>query len=200
MLKCGRSHCVLRLPRFRVLVAVLHQLLRLTNQRHNQVKLFLCRTITTTARAISRALAESLPSLLSSLQDSSGGNANMAATSGHSSGPSNSAHYPASSSSGTPCSTSQSSGTLVVPLIISTYISFDCPSVVSTLPTTSSANLPVVVGGSYGGATGSVSSTFPSLNKAFVVGPGYAPVLYKFVSKNFSQAFCRPGRPTSRQY
>ena len=124
----------------------------------------------------------------------------MAATSGHSSGPSNSAHYPASSSSGTPCSTSQSSGTLVVPLIISTYISFDGPSVASTLPATSSANLPVVVGGSCGGATGSVSSTFPSLNKAFVVGPGYSPVLYKFVSKNFSQAFCRPGRPTSRQY
>ncbi|CAH3175296.1 unnamed protein product, partial [Porites lobata] len=102
----------------------------------------------------------------------------MAATSGHSSGPSNSAHYPASSSSGTPCSASQSSGTVVVPLIISTYISFDGPSVASTLPATSSANLPVVVGGSYGGATGSVSSTFPSLNKAFVVGPGYAPVLY----------------------
>ena len=82
----------------------------------------------------------------------------------------------------------------------STYISFDGPSVVSTLPATSSANLPVVVGGSYGGATGSVSSTFPSLNKAFVVGPGHAPVLYKFVSKNFSRAFCRPARPTSRRY
>ena len=199
MPKCGRSLCLLRLRRFRVLVAVLHQLLWLTNQRHNQVNLFLCRTITT-AQAISRALAESLPSLLSSLQDSSGGNANMAATSGHSSGPSNSTHYPASSSSGTPCSTSQSSGTLVVPLIISTYLSFDGPSVVSTLPTTSSANLPVVVGCSYGGATGSVSSTFSSLNKAFVVGPGYAPVLYKFLSKNFSRFFCRHGPPTSRQY
>ena len=200
MLKCGHSHCLLRLPRFRVLVVVLHQLLRLTNQRHNQVNLFLCRTITTTAHAISRALAESLSSLLSSLQDSSGGNANMAATSDHSSGPSNSTHYPASSSSGTPCSTSQSSGTLVVPLIISTYISFDGPSVVSTLPAMSSANLPVRVGGSYGGATGSVSSTLPSLDKAFVVGPGYAQALYKFFSKNFSRAFCRPGRPTSRQY
>ena len=114
MPKCGRGHCLLWLPHFRVLVAVLHQLLQLTNQRHKQVNLFLCRTITTTAQAISRALAESLPSLLSSLQDSSGGNANMAATSG----PSNSTHYPASFSSGTPCSTSQSSGTLVVPLII----------------------------------------------------------------------------------
>ena len=199
MLKCGRSHCLLRLPRFRVLVAVLHQLLRLTHQRHNQVNLFLCRTITTTAQAISRALAESLPSLLSSLH-SSGGNTNMAATSGHLSGPSNSTHYQASSSSGSPCSTSQSSGTLVVPLNISTYISFDGPLVVSTLPATSSANLPVVVGGSYGGATGSVSSTFPSLNKVFLMGPGYAPVLYKLVSKNFSRASCRPGRPTSRQY
>ena len=59
---------------------------------------------------------------------------NIAATSGHSSGPSNSTHYLVSSSSGTPCSTSQSSGTLVVPLNISTYISFDGPSVVSTLP------------------------------------------------------------------
>ena len=31
--------------------------------------------------------------------------------------------------------------------------------------------------------TGSESSTFPNLNKAFVVGPGYAPVPYKIVSK-----------------
>ena len=36
----------------------------------------------------------------------------------------------------------------------------------------SGENLPVVVGGSCGGAIGSVPSTFPSLNKAFVVGPG----------------------------
>ena len=113
----------------------------------------------------------------------------MAATSGHSSGPSNSTHYPASSSSGTPCSTSQSSGTLDVPLIFLTYISFDGPSVVSTLPATSSTNLPVAVRGSYGGATGSVSSLFPSLNKAFVVGPGYAPVLYKLVSKSLARLF-----------
>ena len=56
MPKCGRGHCLLWLPRFRVLVAVLHQLLRLTNQRHNQVNLFLCRTITTTAQG-SRGIA-----------------------------------------------------------------------------------------------------------------------------------------------
>ena len=31
--------------------------------------------------------------------------------------------------------------------------------------------------------TGSESSTFPNLNRAFVVGPGYAPVPYKIVSK-----------------
>ena len=72
---------------------------------------------------------------------------------------------------------------------ISTYISFDGPSEVSTLPSTSSANLPVAVRGSYGGATGSVSSLFPSLNKAFVVGPGYAPVLYKLVSKSLARLF-----------
>jgi len=47
----------------------------------------------------------------------------------------------------------------------------------------SSANLPVVGRGSCGGMTGSESSTFPNLNKAFVVGPGYAPVPYKIVSK-----------------
>ena len=39
-----------------------------------------------------------------------------------------------------------------------------------------------MVGGSCGGMTRSVSSTFPSLNKAFVVGPGCAPVRYKLVS------------------
>ena len=137
----------------------------------------------TLAQAISRALAESLPPLLSSLRDSSGGNSNMAATSVPLSSASTSTQSPASSSSGTPGSTSQSSGTLVVPSFISTYSSSGGPSVVSSLPATSSANLPVVVGGSCGGATGTESSTFPNLNKAFVVGPGYAPVPYKLVSK-----------------
>ena len=95
----------------------------------------------------------------------------------------NSRQSPAFSSSGTPCSTSQFSGMLVVPSFILTYSSFGSPLFVSTLPATYSANLPVVVGGSCGSATGSESSTFPNLNKAFVVGPGYAPVRYKLVSK-----------------
>ena len=135
------------------------------------------------AQAISRTLAESLPPLLSSLRDSSGGNSNMAATSVPLSSASTSTQSPASSSSGTPGSTSQSSGRLVVPSFISTYSLSGGPSVVSSLPSTSSANLPAVVGGSCGGATGTESSTFPNLNKAFVVGLGYAPVPYKLVSK-----------------
>ena len=72
----------------------------------------------------------------------------MATTSGPLISASNSTQYPASLSSGTPCSTPQSSGTLVVPPFISTYSSFAGPAVVSSLPATSSANLPVVVGGS----------------------------------------------------
>ena len=107
----------------------------------------------------------------------------MAATSGPLSWTSTSTQSTASSSSGTPGPTSQSSGTLVVPSFISTYSSFGGSSIVSTLPATSSANLPVLVGGSCGGATGSESSTFPNVNKALVVGPGYAPVPYKLVSK-----------------
>ena len=70
-----------------------------------------------------------------------------------------------------------------MPPFISTYSSFGGPSVVSTLPATSPANLPLVVGGSCGGATGSESSAFPNLNKAFVMGPGYVEVPYKLVSK-----------------
>ena len=110
----------------------------------------------------------------------------MAATSVPLSSASTSTQSPASSSSGTPGSTSQSSGRLVVPSFISTYSLSGGPSVVSSLPSTSSANLPAVVGGSCGGATGTESSTFPNLNKAFVVGPGYAvvgTVPYKLVSK-----------------
>ena len=137
----------------------------------------------TLAQAISRALAESLPPLLSSLRDSSGGNSNMAATPVPLSSASTSTQSQTSSSSGTPGSTSQSSGTLVVPSFISTYSSSGGPSVVSSLPATSSANLPVVIGGSCGGATGTESSTFPNLNKAFALGPGYAPVPYKLVCK-----------------
>ena len=107
----------------------------------------------------------------------------MAATAGPLSSASTSTPPPASSSSGTPGPTSQSSGTLVVPSFISTYNSLGSPSVVSSLPATCSAKLPLVVGGSCGGATGIESSTFPNLNKAFVVGPGYAPIPYKLVFK-----------------
>ena len=135
------------------------------------------------AQAISRALTESLPPLLSSLRDSSGTNTNMAAMSGPLSLALNSTQSPAFSSSGTPCSTSQFSGTLVVPSFILSCSSFGSPLFVSTLPATYFANLPVVVGGSCGGATGSESSTFPNLNKAFVVGSGYAPVPYKLFCK-----------------
>ena len=141
------------------------------------------------AQAISMALVESLPSLLSSCRDSSGGNANMATTPGPLDWASNSIQSPTSLSSGTPCSTSQFSSTLVVPSYISTYNSFTSPSVVSTLPATSSTNLPVVVGGSCGGMTRSVSSAFPRLNKAFVVGPGCAPVQYKLVSTITARVF-----------
>ena len=74
------------------------------------------------AQAITRAFAESLPSVLSSLQDF-GRNTNIAATSGSFILALNSPQSPASSSSVTPCSISQSSGTLVVPSFISTYSS-----------------------------------------------------------------------------
>ena len=107
----------------------------------------------------------------------------MPVTFGPLSSASNSMPSLASSSSSTPCSTAQSSGKLAVPSFISTYSSFGGPSAVSTLPAMSSANLPVVGRGSCGGMIGSESSTFPNLNKAFVVGPGYAPVPYKIVSK-----------------
>ena len=86
------------------------------------------------AQAISMALAESLPSLLSSCRDSSGGNANMATTSGPLDSALNSIQSPTSSSSGTPCSTSQFSSTLVVPSYISTYNSFTSPSLSLLFP------------------------------------------------------------------
>ena len=76
-----------------------------------------------------------------------------------------------------------------MPSFISTYSSFGGISVVSTLPATSSANLAVVVGGACGGATGSESSTSANLNKAFVMGPGYAPVPYKLVFKITAELF-----------
>ena len=84
------------------------------------------------AQAISRALEESLPPLLSSLRDSSGGNSNMPTTPVPLSSASTSMQSPASSSSGTPGSTSQSSGTLLVPSFISTHSSSGGPSVVSS--------------------------------------------------------------------
>ena len=146
----------LRLPRLRILVAVLHQLLRLTHQLHHQVNLFLCRTTTLWHRHFQEL------SRTRFLWDYSGGNTNMAATTG-------------------------SFISVVVPSFISTYSTLGGPSVVSTLPASSAEPLPV--GGSCGGAIASVSSTFPSLYKAFVVGPGYAPVPYKIVSKIMAGLF-----------
>ena len=104
------------------------------------------------AQAFSRALADSLPSLLSSLRDYSGRNTNEAVMSGTFILGSNSTQSPASSSSVTPGSTSQSSGTLVVPSFISTYSTLGSPLVVSILPASSTEHFPVVVGGSCGGA------------------------------------------------
>ena len=72
---------------------------------------------------------------------------------------------------------------LLCPHLFQRTVHLAVVSVVSSLPATSSANLPVVVWGYCGGATGTESSTFPNLNKAFVVGPGYAPVPYELVSK-----------------
>lgn len=54
---------------------------------------------------------------------------------------------------------------------------------VSSFPAMSAKHLPIVVGGSCRVAIASVSSMFPSLNNTFMVGPGYAPVPYKLVSK-----------------
>ena len=167
--------CLLRLPRLRILVAVLHQLLRLTHQLHHQVNLFLCRittlwhrhfqglsqtrflrcclpfgiTVAGTQTWSRRLVLSSRPRIQHSLR--------------HPRAPLLPALRPSL----------QVPGTLVVPSFISTYSTLGGPSVVSTLPALSAKPLPI--GGSYGGVIVSVSSTFPSLYKAFVVGPGYAP-------------------------
>ena len=135
------------------------------------------------AQAISRALAESLPPLLSSLRDSSGGKSNMAATPVPLSPASTSTQSPASSSSDTPVLLPSLQVRLMCPHLFQRTVHLAVVLVVSSLPATSSDNLPVVVGSYCGGATGTESSTFPNLNKAFVVGPGYAPVPYELVSK-----------------
>ena len=80
----------------------------------------------TSAEAIPRALAESLLLLLSTLRGSSGRISNMAATSSPLSLASNTTQSSASSRSGTPCSTSQSSGMLVVPSFSHVFRQLDC--------------------------------------------------------------------------
>ena len=52
----------------------------------------------------------------------------------------------------------------------------------SQLPATSIANPPMVIGGSSSGATANFFSPH-TLNKAFVISPGYDPVPYKLVAK-----------------
>ena len=132
------------------------------------------------AQAISRALAESLPPLLPFPRDSSGENTNMPTTFGPLSSASNSMLSLASTSLGTSCSTMQSLGTLAVPSFISTYRSCGCLYSSRHVLRQLACSLGR---GSCSGMTGSESSTFPNLNKAFVVGPNYAPVPYKIVSK-----------------
>ena len=114
----------------------------------------------------------------------------MAATSGPLSSASTSTQSPASSSSGNPCSTSGIQEHLLCPRLFQLTAHLAVLRLPLLSPATSSANLPLVVGGSCGGATGSESSAFPNLNKAFVMGPGCAPVPYKLVSKiTASRAF-----------
>ena len=134
------------------------------------------------AQAFSRVLMDSLPSLLSSLRDYSGGNTNMATASGS---------FISASNSTVSGILELRYSRLYVPVFryagcssfISTYSTLGGPSVVSTLPALPAEHLPVGVGSSCGGAIASVSSTFPSLHKTFVVSPDYAPVPYKIVFK-----------------
>ena len=132
------------------------------------------------SQAISRALADSLPALLSSLRE------HVGESTGSSSGSvasSISTPLPLSLPASDPSQSSLSSGTLVVPSFISTYSTLSSPSVVSSLlPATSNTNPPLAVGGSLSGTSASSSSP-PTLDKAFVLGPGYTPVPYKLVAK-----------------
>ena len=87
------------------------------------------------------------------------------------------------STSTTASAASTTPGTLVVPSFISTFSTLGYPPMFSSqLPATSIANLPMVVRGSSSGAAANFSSLH-TLNKAFVIGPGYASVPYKLVAK-----------------
>ena len=133
-------------------------------------------------QAISTAFTASLPAMLSSLREHVG--QNTAA-----SGDQTASNLPSQllssliSNSTTASAASTTPGSLVVPSFISTSSTLGSPPMFSSqLPATSIAKPPMVVGGSSSGAAAKFSSLH-TLSKAFVIGPGYAPVPYKLVAK-----------------
>ena len=148
------------------------------------------------SRAFSQALGDTLPRIVAALQShsSSSSAAGYAASDTTSSGTTSSGS--AVINQPLPSSAGQSSGNLVVPPFISTYCtlgnsSLSSPSVFGSrgaangLPSSSQSFTPLF---SFGPNSTS-ASTSTSLNRPFVVGPGYSPIPEKLVTKIRSGQF-----------
>ena len=139
----------------------------------------------TLSQALSQALGQSLPQILAAFQ-ANGATSSSTSDAVQSFG--GMAHASNVASSSIP-SSSTTSGNVVVPSFISTYSTVGNPvfTALGQLPLMAISTPPTFVSPAWP-APG--TSTFaPSVGKAFVVGPGYAPIPAKLVAKITSGVF-----------
>ena len=143
----------------------------------------------TLAQVISQAFQQSLPQMLADFRENGAPNS-TSGTSGNSSAASSATSVPSTYTSTSTASRSSSlAGSVTVPSFFSTYSSVGIPVVPrASQPPVPALSAPSLFDSFLVPLTGSLTLA-PSVGKAFVVGPGYAPIPGKLVAKITSGAF-----------
>ena len=143
----------------------------------------------TLTQVISQAFQQSLPQMLADFRENGAPNS-TSGTSGNSSAASSATSVPSTYTSTSTASRSSSlAGSVTVPSFFSTYSSAGIPVVPrASQPPVPALSAPSLFDSFLVPLTGSLTLA-PSVGKAFVVGPGYAPIPEKLVAKITSGAF-----------
>ena len=142
----------------------------------------------TLSQAISQAFQQSLSQMLAALRENGAPNSTSSSSSGNSSAASFATSVPLTYTP-TACRSSSSAGSVTVSSFLSTYSSVGIPVVSrASQPPVTALSAPSLFDHSLVPSTSS-PTVAPSVGKAFVVGPGYAPIPGKLVAKITSDAF-----------
>ena len=146
----------------------------------------------TLSQAISQAFQQSLPQMLATFWENGALNSTSSSTSGNSSAAPFATSVPSTyPSTSTTCRSSSLAGSVTVPSFLSTYSSVGIPVVPrASQPPVPALSAPSLFDYSLVPSTSSPTLA-PSVGKAFVVGPGHAPILGKLVAKITSGALVK---------